>query len=173
MIKIRLYEEEYRFDVVREGDVVRVLLEVGEGGSRGAGGQRVWIDQRDGRLLVLEVEQLDGSRRRLQVVGSADGQERQVWVNGRLFSYERVRPQSQRAAAGDGSLAASIPAVVSQILVSPGDDVRAGDKLILLESMKMVIPIQAPYDGRVRQLNCAVGDSVAAGAQLLELEAGR
>jgi biotin carboxyl carrier protein len=67
-------------------------------------------------------------------------------------------------------LAASIPAVVSQILVTPGDEVRADDKLILLESMKMVIPIQAPYDGRVRRLNCAVGDSVPAGIPLLELE---
>jgi biotin carboxyl carrier protein len=116
------------------------------------------------------VERPDGSRRRLHVAGSAAGKERQVWVSGRLFNYERIQPQRQRPAPTDGSLAASIPAVVSQILVAPGDEVSAGDKLILLESMKMIIPIQAPYDGRVRRLNCAVGDSVAAGVQLLELE---
>jgi biotin carboxyl carrier protein len=140
-------------------------------GAAGDRELRVWIVQRDGRFLVLEVEQPDGSRRRLHVAGWADGKERQVWVNGRSLHYERVQPQRQSMETSDGSLAASIPAVVSQILVAPGDEVRAGDKLILLESMKMVIPIQAPYDGRVRRLNCVVGDAVAAGVQLIELDA--
>jgi len=48
--------------------------------------------------------------------------------------------------------------------------VAAGDKLILLESMKMVIPIQAPRDGRVARVLCAPGDSVPAGVPLVELE---
>lgn len=51
-----------------------------------------------------------------------------------------------------------------------GDTVEAGDKLILLESMKMVIPIHAPHDGRVAKILCAPGDSVAAGVPLLEIE---
>ena len=45
-----------------------------------------------------------------------------------------------------------------------------GDKLILLESMKMVIPIQAPHAGRVGRILCAPGDSVPAGVPLLEIE---
>ena len=71
----------------------------------------------------------------------------------------------------DGSLASAIPAVVSQLLVAPGDVVAAGDKLILLESMKMVIPILAPHAGRVSRVHCAPGDSVPAGVALLEIEA--
>ncbi len=59
---------------------------------------------------------------------------------------------------------------MSQILVAVGDLVEPGDKLILLESMKMVIPILAPHGGRVSHIHCAPGDSVPAGVPLLEIE---
>ena len=46
------------------------------------------------------------------------------------------------------ALTPTIPSIVSQILVAPEQAVKAGEKLILLESMKMVIPIQAPLRRR-------------------------
>ena len=88
------------------------------------------------------------------------------WAAGRA---ERVRRRGGGAAT-QGSLAAAIPAVVSQILVAPGDAVAAGDKLILLESMKMVIPIVSPRDGIVARVLCAPGESVPAGVPLVELD---
>jgi biotin carboxyl carrier protein len=54
-------------------------------------------------------------------------------------------------------------------LVKIGDAVAVGDKLILLESMKMVIPIQAPCDSTVTAIHCTPGESVQAGVPLLEL----
>jgi len=48
--------------------------------------------------------------------------------------------------------------------------VAAGDKLILLESMKMVIPIVSPRDGIVARVLCAPGESVPAGVPLVELD---
>lgn len=161
-LKLRLNGREQTIDIARQGEALRVLIDGNE--------QRAWISHRHGHTVVLDVEQADGSTQRLRVVGAAAGDQRQVWINGRMVSYERARPQGQTAATADSSLASTIPAVVAQILVAPGDSVQAGDKLILLESMKMVIPIQAPYDGRVQQINCAVGDSIAAGIPLLELE---
>ncbi|MCA9935954.1 MAG: acetyl-CoA carboxylase biotin carboxyl carrier protein subunit, partial [Anaerolineales bacterium] len=92
------------------------------------------------------------------------------WVNGRTFTYERVRERGSGGPGGDGSLAASIPAVVSQILVNVGDTVAEGDKLILLESMKMVIPIVAPYAGVVTAVHCTPGESVQADVPLLSVE---
>jgi biotin carboxyl carrier protein len=62
---------------------------------------------------------------------------------------------------------------VSKILVKEGDAVKAGDKLILLESMKMIIPIQAPHDGLVAALRCSAGEAVQPGEQLIELEEAR
>lgn len=161
-VKLNLNGREQALELTRQGDVLQLFL---DGKQRHA-----WIRRHEGQSLILDVEQEDGSTRRLHLVGMAAGDQRQVWINGRLFHYERARPQRHSAPAADGSLASTIPAVVAQILVSPGDNVQAGDKLILLESMKMVIPIQAPYDGRVQQINCTVGDSVAAGIALIELQ---
>jgi 3-methylcrotonyl-CoA carboxylase alpha subunit len=133
----------------------------------------------DGPFIVLEQIQPDGSRRIIRTAGHADGDpsassgqaRRQIWVDGRTFTYHRVRPQTRSTTGPDtGSLSASIPAVVAEVLVSVGETVAAGDKLILLESMKMVIPIQAPYDGAVTKINCTAGESVQAGVPLIEIE---
>lgn len=119
--------------------------------------------------LLLEWLKPDGTRQRIRVLGHANGDQRQLWVNGRYHTYERVR-QRGASATGGGGLSSSIPAVVSQLLVGVGDVVLAGDKLILLESMKMVIPIQAPHDGVVTAVHCAAGDPVQANVPLLDLE---
>ena len=133
----------------------------------------------DGPFIVLEQIQPDGSRRIIRTAGHADGDpsassgqaRRQIWVDGRTFTYHRVRPQTRSTTGPDtGSLSASIPAVVAEVLVSVGETVAVGDKLILLESMKMVIPIQAPYDGAVTKINCTAGESVQAGVPLIEIE---
>ena len=68
------------------------------------------------------------------------------------------------------TLSASIPAVVSEILVKAGQEVKIGDKLILLESMKMILPIQAPWAGTVTAINCVPGQAVQPGVQLVEIE---
>jgi biotin carboxyl carrier protein len=125
----------------------------------------------NGAWLVLERPLPDGSRRTISVAAHFNGNERQVWLNGRSFTYRRERSRSGSSiAASTGSLAATIPAVVSEILVQVGDKVAAGAKLILLESMKMVIPIKAPYEGTVTAVTCAAGDSVQAGVPLIEIE---
>ncbi len=123
----------------------------------------------DGPAFLLEQVRDDGSRQRIRAAGqTGQGDKRQIWVNGRSLTYERVR-QRGGSRPDEGSLAADIPAVVTQILVQPGDTVAEGDKLILLESMKMVIPILAPHSGIVTALKCQPGESVAAGVPLLEL----
>ncbi len=124
----------------------------------------------DGATAVFEVMNGAGACQRLRIAGHREGDTRQLWVNGRFFTYERIRQRRSSSGSGDDGLAASIPALVSQLLVQVGDDVTAGDKLILLESMKMIIPIQAPFDGQVTAVHCAVGDSVQAGIPLIEID---
>lgn len=101
----------------------------------------------------------------------ADGEERHLWVDGRTVRYRRIEPGVAREAHGSDSLAATIPAVVLDVLVSAGEAVEEGQTLVLLESMKMVMPIVAPRAGTVSVLRCAKGDSVAPGAPLVELAA--
>ncbi|MBK9049466.1 MAG: hypothetical protein IPL78_00695 [Chloroflexi bacterium] len=122
----------------------------------------------EGAYVVVEVEQEDGSRPQLRLALHTNGQTRQLWFNGHTFTYERLREQGESSDNRDaGSLSATIPALVSQILVQVGDSVKSGDKLILLESMKMVIPIQAPHDGVVSAIHCTTGEAVQPGALLM------
>lgn len=120
--------------------------------------------------ILLERTLPDGSRQQWRLMGHKDGATRMIWLNGRIHQYERVLPRGAGAASQDVSLAATIPAVVADILVNVGDQVQDGDKLILLESMKMVIPIQAPYSGTVTAINCEKGESVQAGTPLIDLD---
>lgn len=160
-IQLRIGDETRDFDVSRQGDRLHI------GGDTAA---EVRVLHRDGDALLLEVRPPGGEPRRVRVVGLRRGDMRLLHVDGRALTAERIRRRGGSPSAADGSLAASIPAVVSQILVAPGDVVAAGDKLILLESMKMVIPIQAPHAGRVVRVLCAAGDSVPAGVPLVEIE---
>ena len=68
------------------------------------------------------------------------------------------------------ALSSPMPASVASIKVSAGDRVQAGDVLIVLEAMKMELPISAPRDGLVKQVRCAAGDLVQPGIPLVELE---
>ena len=59
---------------------------------------------------------------------------------------------------------------VWQTGVLAGQSIKAGDTLMILESMKMEIPIQAPCGGRVSQLLLAAGARVSAGQALVIME---
>ena len=59
---------------------------------------------------------------------------------------------------------------VFQILVAVGDTVSEADELVILESMKMEIPIEAPAAGTVGSIAVEVGQSVQEGDRLLTLE---
>jgi biotin carboxyl carrier protein len=166
--KARLGDEEKEIEVIKQGDRLLVTFD-----GRTYEARLVHLD---GPAFVLEVEEPTGQdgrlrRRQIRAAGLRDGDRRQLWANGRLVRYERVREGAAgHGAAAGASLSASIPAVVSEILVEVGAEVKTGQKLILLESMKMVLPIQAPYNGTVRAINCQTGEAVQPGKQLIELE---
>ena len=58
---------------------------------------------------------------------------------------------------------AHITGVVFQLTTKPGDAVAAGDPVIVLESMKMEIPVEAPRAGKVREIRVAEGQTVQEG----------
>jgi acetyl/propionyl-CoA carboxylase alpha subunit len=74
------------------------------------------------------------------------------------------------AAHGRSSVAAPMPGTVIRVEVEPGDEIRAHQPLVVLEAMKMEIPVHSPFDGTVKAVHVAVGDRVAGGALLVELE---
>ena len=65
---------------------------------------------------------------------------------------------------------AHITGVVFQVTTKPGDAVAAGDPVIVLESMKMEIPVEAPRAGSVREIKVAEGQTVQEGDTVAILE---
>jgi len=66
-------------------------------------------------------------------------------------------------------IAAHITGTIWKINVAVGDSVAEGDEVIVLESMKMEMPLEAEVSGTVDRVTCAEGDSVGEGDTLLVL----
>ena len=96
-----------------------------------------------------------------------------VWVHidGDVIVHETERPRTRRRAAGADDLEAPMPAQVTAVLVEPGDEVIKGQSLVLLDAMKMELPLRAPFAARVEAVHCAAGERVAPGRALVDLTA--
>lgn len=72
-------------------------------------------------------------------------------------------------AAGSIKVEAGAAGKIFKVEASVGQAVKKGDAVIILEAMKMEIPVVAPEDGTVASIDVAVGDTVEAGAVLATL----
>ena len=68
------------------------------------------------------------------------------------------------------AIIASMPGRVIEIMVKVGDEVKDGQEVCVIEAMKMQIPTKSNQNGVVKEIKVAVGQSVAKGAVLIELE---
>ena len=94
-----------------------------------------------------------------------------VFANGivaRIESVDDTRTSARRR--GVGSVMSPMPATVVAMHAIPGQAVTEGETLIVLEAMKMELPIKAPRSGVVKAVHCAKGDLVQPGVNLLELD---
>ena len=66
---------------------------------------------------------------------------------------------------------APMPGLIKSVSVMSGQDVIAGDAILVLEAMKMEHTMQAPRDGVVAEVLVTEGDQVADGSMLVRLEA--
>jgi biotin carboxyl carrier protein len=100
--------------------------------------------------------------------------EYEVAVRGELFRF-RVSDEREMAAAalhetGEMAITAPMPGMVIDVMVVPGQDVHPGDKLLILEAMKMQNEITAPRGGKVAAVKVEAGSSVGGGEELVLLE---
>jgi acetyl/propionyl-CoA carboxylase alpha subunit len=94
-----------------------------------------------------------------------------TWIFHEGVTYRIDAPAARRRGhQTHGSLSAPMPATVVSVAVSPGDAVSAGQTLIVLEAMKMELPVRAPGDGRVKRVLCKAGDLVQPEVSLIEFE---
>jgi acetyl/propionyl-CoA carboxylase alpha subunit/acetyl-CoA carboxylase carboxyltransferase component len=132
----------------------------------GPGNYRVDTGQ---RLVDVTVEHLGQYERavtcggrRYRVVADTQGPRLMIEVDGVPHTVYR----------DDGGLVrTTAPAFLIGVRVAPGDVVRAGDPLVVVESMKMETTITAPYGGTVRAVTAALNTQVEAGAPVVQLQA--
>jgi biotin carboxyl carrier protein len=126
-----------------------------------------WVATRTGRPAQYVVQ--NGERQEVVFVAGSAGQKWAFW-NGRVYRTD-ARPglktgpyTSNVTGHGKGTtnapLTAPMPATVLKVLVQPGAAVTKGQTVVVLEAMKMELPIRAPGALTVAQVHCREGDLV-------------
>ncbi len=135
----------------------------------------------DGRVMVDEVaittrvtatgEIRVGGEASIVAWVASDGDTRWVFFDGHTYELDvHAAGGRRRASTGHTSLSAPMPATVIRVEVTPGTQVHRGDTLVILEAMKMELPIRADADGTVSAVCCKPGDLVQPGVTLVEID---
>lgn len=153
-------ESELRTVAVHQSGPDTVTLTLGErtleAVYRGADGARIhW--------------RLDGVARTDRAVKAADG----VWhvaVDERIAAIREASPWADDAGADPSKIVAPVTGAVAAVNVKPGDAVKAGDVVAVMEAMKMEMRLTADADGVVSAVHVAAGSQAPGGFVLIELE---
>jgi pyruvate carboxylase subunit B len=76
----------------------------------------------------------------------------------------------RKQAQAPGDVSTSMPGNIVEVLVKEGDQVKAGQAVLISEAMKMETEVQAPIAGTVKVVHVAKGDRVNPGEVLVEIE---
>lgn len=136
-------------------------------------GETAEIEIEEGKILIVKlvgigkidaegyaavVFEVNGNRRELRIFDKAWGERNRI---------EEVTMADPELA---GDIGASIPGVVSKILVKEGDEVAENQSIIVIEAMKMETNIAAPIKGKIGKIYVGEGQQVKAGQLLMEIE---
>jgi 3-methylcrotonyl-CoA carboxylase alpha subunit len=120
---------------------------------------------KDDRLAAV----LDGLR--VTALVMADGDVLHIAQGGSRCRVERLEPAARAdVPEAVGRLAATMPGLVTAVLVAAGDSVARGAALVVVEAMKVEHTITAPRDGIVARLPVAPGQRIAEGQELVVLD---
>ncbi len=120
---------------------------------------------------VYRIER-DGQATIVYIAGTADAW--WAFCDGHVYrsAPPKPRPSAQRASRTTVALevTAPMPAMIVTVNVAAGERVRKGDVLVVLDAMKMEMPLRADADAVVTTVRCRPGELVQADAVLVELE---
>lgn len=94
----------------------------------------------------------------------------ELYLNGKFYTLSS-NIEDGPSTKSQGSLKSPMPGKILDVVVKVGDKVKQGDKLLILEAMKMEHTIKAPIDGVINKIFYAVGDQVTSGKDLVEIAA--
>jgi biotin carboxyl carrier protein len=143
----------------------------------------------EGELLPVGLSDPEGSPVRVVTIDSAiyrivvqkrDGRGNYtIWVNGHRFDAEALDERTRairemtvahEGPAGPAPVKAPMPGLIVRVNVKVGDDVEAGEGVVVMEAMKMENELRAIGAGRVRAIHAEPGMAVDKGMVLVELE---
>ena len=143
-----------------------------------------WEMETPEKRLAVTCRRIDDTHLFLTIDGvgcnafvSDDGDAKQIMIDGAVYRVIDADAQVRTTLSGGASLTQPrevtppMPAVVVKIMVAVGQQVKAGDGLVVVSAMKMETILTAPFDARVVKINVTVDDKVAPGDILVDLEA--
>lgn len=128
----------------------------------------------DDRFQIVEdgdrviVKGPDGSSPALAV---RKGDTTYVSYQGQTYVVKKATTARGAAAGtGSGQALAPMPGQIVEVTAKPDQKVQKGDKLVVLEAMKMQLPVITDVDGTVKEINVQVGDQVSDGQVLVVVQ---
>ena len=135
-------------------------------------GEEISVEIESGKSLVIRlinVSEPDKDGRRT-ISFELNGMTREAFIaDKKVTPQTKTRPKADLADALQ--IGAPIPGLVTSIAVSVGQKVAKGDRLMMMEAMKMQTTVTAPVDGVVAELLCSVGETVESKDLLARLRA--
>ncbi len=124
----------------------------------------------DGNLVSMSIDPVNEWESRVRVGGRTHRIMSVTQGGDHLIEVDHITHRVSRDDAG--RIRSPSPSLVIAVNVAPGDSVRKGDTLVVLEAMKMETAITAPFDGVVVEVMTGPSIQVDAGAVLITIEAG-
>ena len=119
----------------------------------------------DGKRVTANPQARDSGAHAMQLAGGDIA----VMENGETFVLHPHDPLYDAEEEGEGveRIFAPMPGKIIQVHVRPGQSVRRGEPLVVLEAMKMEHTLSAPHDATIESVDVALGDQIAEGAVLV------
>ncbi len=163
---IWLSGEELQADVAHEGDAITVLFEDGNShslSSKWIPGMPVWFGTLDRAPIAVHVRMIPNGFEL-----AYRGIEVKAFVyTEREARYARLMP-AKKLSDSEKSVRCPMPGLVVSVAVAEGQEVKAGETLVVVEAMKMENILRAERDGTIKKIRVKQGDSVAVDAVIME-----
>jgi len=157
--------EKHEIEITRDGD--RLFVRVDDRSYELEASEpeaNVYLLKHDGRIFEVFASRQQNADLAVRV-GTAE-------IDVAISDPKRLRGSSSGAddASGKVEIKTAMPGKVVRILVAEGDNVEAGDGVIVVEAMKMQNEMKSPKDGSIKEIKVVEGDTVSAGDILVVIE---
>lgn len=143
-------------------------------------GKEYFVITVDGFPYIVDAKKLNDGRIEFTVndqvfkaLVTKDGDYRLVFHEGHSFKIKKSEASSiltDDQGLITNKVIAPMPGVIIQYLVNEGDEVKANQKVLIIEAMKMQNTLVAPFDGTVTKIPFKAGDQVQEGTELIVIE---